>query len=342
MDMNYEIMTKKLELRHAFTISRSTSNEKNNIFVKIEKDGIVGWGEAAPNTRYRETPESSGKALDVLCRNLPEDLRSYGPFLEQMNELVPGEYAAKAAMDIAVMDWVGQYWHIPLHRLWGLDPALMPVTSMTIAIASPEEMAERTGECKAFDVLKIKLGTDHDRAIIEAIRRKSDQLIRIDANEGWKDRETAIREIEWLAERNVEIIEQPMPAEQVEDMIWLKKRSPLPLIADEAFTSVNSMVELADAYHGVNIKLAKCGGTYQGRRAVCLARSMGLSVMLGCMVESSVGIAAAAQLAPLVDFADLDGNLLIGNDPFIGHPVVDAAVKLNDEAGLGVHLKALS
>jgi len=334
--MSYSIEYKTLNLKHTFTIARSSSDQKKNVFLRMEKDGIVGWGEAAPNMRYKETPETATAALRKLCDAAPDDWLSYHHLLEGLDQQVEGEYAAKAAFDMAMMDWVGQSHRIPLHRMWGIDPNLMPDTSMTIAIAEPEQMAERAKEADSFSILKIKLGTADDRAMIQAIRRRSDAVLRVDANEGWTDREQAIRHIEWLNGQNVELIEQPMPASQLEDMAWLKQRSPLPLIADEAFTTLNSMFELEEGYHGVNIKLMKCGGTHQARKAITLARSLGLSVMLGCMVESSVGIAAAAHLAPLVDFADLDGNLLIGNDPFLGHKVEDGKVILNPQSGLGV------
>jgi len=334
-----QIETKKLNLCHTFTIARSSSDEKHNVFIKIQKDGVTGWGEAAPNIRYNETPQSSMDAIKRLCEILPDNLFSYRSPLESLNEAIPGEYAAKAAVDMAVMDWVGQSLGIPLFRLWGLDPSKMPKTSMTIAIDTPSEMGQRAVESQKFEILKIKLGTGNDREIIEAIRNVSDQIIRVDANEGWLDREAAINEIEWLADRGVELIEQPMPADRLEDMAWVKQRSPLPLIADEAFTSVNSIFDLKDSYHGINIKLMKCGGTQAALQAINLARAMKMSIMLGCMVESSVGIAAAAHLAPMVDYADLDGNLLINNDPFNGHEVAKGAVSLKDQPGLGITIK---
>jgi len=338
--VNVHIETRTLNLRHTFTIARGSSDEKHNVFLRIEKDGFIGWGEAAPNIRYSETPESATEAIGKLCEILPDDLSCYTPLLQSMNDSIPGEYAAKAAVDMAVMDWVSQSYGIPLYKMWGLNPMSMPKTSMTIAIDTPAEMAKRALEAQQYEILKIKLGTADDRAIIEAIRSVSDQAVRVDANEGWLDRETAISEIEWLAEKNVEIIEQPMPASQLEDMAWLKKRSPLPLIADEAFTTIKSLFDLKESYHGINIKLMKCGGTQAARDAVILARALDMSVMLGCMVESSVGIAAAAHIAPMVDYADLDGNLLISNDPFNGHPVVNGAVLLNSQPGLGVSMRA--
>ncbi|PIE03680.1 MAG: dipeptide epimerase [Acidobacteria bacterium] len=336
--MKYQLETKTLTLAHRFTIARSSSDEKHNVFVKLEKDGITGWGEAAPNTRYQETPASSTRAIEGICQSLPENLLTYTPVLNRIKDAVSGEYAAKAAVDMAVMDWVGKSLGLPLYKLWGLDPADIPATSMTIAIASPEEMKKRALEASEYHILKVKLGSGHDRELIDAIRSVSSQTIRIDANEGWRDREMAIREIEWLAARNVELIEQPMPASQEADMQWLKQRSPLPLIADEAFTTVNSIYNISECYHGINIKLMKCGGTLPARESICLARSLGLSIMLGCMIESSVAIAAAAHMAPLVDFADLDGNLLIDNDPFQGHKVENGAVLLAREPGLGVQL----
>ena len=242
----------------------------------------------------------------------------------------------KRARELAVMDWVGESLGAPLYRLWDIDPAKMPPTSMTIAIDAPDRVRERAREASGFRVLKLKLGGAQDHAMVNAVREVTDTPIRGDANEGFPDRETAIREIEWLASHNVELVEQPLPADRLEDMMWLKARSPLPLIADEAFLRSRDLSKLANAYHGINIKLVKCGGTLAARETITLARSHGLRVMLGCTVESSLGIAAAAHLAPLADYVDLDGNLLIANDPYVGHPIVDGRIALRDAPGLGV------
>lgn len=334
--MQLSFITRTLRLRNAFTLSRGSIREKQSLFVELTHDGLVGRGEAAPIARYGETPESCLAALERMREAMPESPAAYVPLLRTLERAAPTEHAARSAMDAAIMDWLGKSLGAPLFRLWGLDPAAMPPTSMTIAIDTPDGVRERAREASDFHVLKLKLGGEDDRAMVKAIREVTDRPIRGDANEGFPDRETALREIEWLAGHNVELVEQPLPADRLEDMIWLKERSPLPLIADEAFISSRDLPNLAQAFNGVNVKLVKCGGTLAAREAITLARSYGLEVMLGCTVESSLGIAAAAHLAPLVDYVDLDGNLLLSNDPFAGHPVVDGRITLRDAPGLGV------
>ncbi len=330
------VLGKTLELRYAFTISRGTKTKSESVFVALKHEGLVGWGEAAPNARYGETPASTMSALATMIDLLGPQPTNYVHELNRVFARVEGEYAAKAALDLALHDYLGKSLNAPLYRIWGLDPSRSVPTSMTIAMAEPEQMAARAREAGAFHFLKIKLGGADDRAMIRAIRNATDRPLRVDANEGWRDREAALREIEWLASQKVELVEQPMPAAQLEDVAWLKERSPLPLIADESFTTPRSLLDLADAYHGVNIKLQKCGGLMAARDAIAIARSLGLSIMLGCMVESSVGIAAAAHLAPLADYLDLDGHLLLGNDPFDGLSLRDGCVWPSDKPGLGV------
>lgn len=331
----------RLNLRHRFTISRSSSVYRDNVFFPVEVCGRVAWGEAAPNVRYGETVEVCLDALDEWATvHFPLASTAYEPFLQSLRRGGDGKWSALAALDMAVFDGVGKALGVPVYGLWGLDPRTMPPTSMTIGMTDSASVPDRVREAGGFEVLKIKLGSPHDREIISAIRRVTDQRIRVDVNEGWSDREHAIREIEWLATQNVELVEQPMPAREVEAMAWLKPRSPLPLIADESVRTPADVLPAAEVFHGINIKLAKCGGILPAREMIVLARHAGLAVMLGCMVESSLGIAAAAHLAPLVDYADLDGNLLIAHDPFEGHGLVDGRIVLNDAPGLGVTPKA--
>lgn len=325
-----------LRPRHAFTLSRESIREKQTFFVELHHDGIVGRGEAAPMARFGETPASCRAALERMAEALPQRLGDPETLIRSLEVLAPHAPAARAAVDAAVMDWVGRSTGAPLFRIWGIDPSEMPPTSMTIAIDTPERVRQRAREANGFTVLKLKLGGRRDQAMVSAIREVTDAIIRGDTNEGYPDRETALREIEWLAERNVELVEQPLPADRVEDMIWLRQRSPLPLIADEAFMHARDMDNVTEAYHGINIKLVKCGGTLAAREAIAAARARGLEVMLGCTLESSLGIAAAAHLAPLADYADLDGNLLIADDPFDGHPVIDGRIVLRDAPGLGI------
>lgn len=330
------VLAKTLELKHAFTISRGSKTKTDAIFVNLKHGGLVGWGEASPNIRYGETPASCMNALAVMIDGLEETPEHHTEQLARVFSMVEGEYAAKAALDMALHDYQGKRMNVPLYRIWGLNAQQVVPTSMTIGMAEPAEMAERARDAEAFQFLKVKLGGADDRAMIRAIRAAVDKKIRVDANEGWRDRDAALREIEWLASQNVELIEQPMPAAQVEDMAWLKLRSPLPLIADESFTTTNSLLGLADAYHGVNIKLQKCGGINAAREAITLARALDLKIMLGCMVESSLGIAAACHLSSLADYLDLDGHQFLVNDPFDGLSMRDGRLFPGKGAGLGM------
>jgi L-alanine-DL-glutamate epimerase-like enolase superfamily enzyme len=218
----------------------------------------------------------------------------------------------------------------------GLNPENAPLTSFSIGIDTPLNMQQRINEKSEMPIFKIKLGKDNDREIIEAIRKVTQNVIRVDANEGWYDKEEAIQQIEWLAKQNVEFVEQPMPADMLEETAWLKERSPLPLIADEAVKQTADIPNLAQAYHGINIKLMKSGGILEALSMIHLARAMKMQIMIGCMVESSVAISAAAQIAPLVDYIDLDGNLLLANDPYSGVKVIEGKLKYNSSPGLGV------
>jgi L-alanine-DL-glutamate epimerase-like enolase superfamily enzyme len=334
--MQITFRERTLRPRHAFTLSRESIREKRSLFVELVHDGLVGRGEGAPIARYGETPQSCRAALERMRAALPESPVDHGALIASLSDLAPKDHAARAAMDAAIMDWVGKSQGVPLYALWKIDPARMLPTSMTIAIDTPDRVRERAREACGFHVLKLKVGVEQDRAMIGAIRDVTDVKIRADANEGYPDRETALREIEWLAGRNVELIEQPLPAAHLEDTAWLKDRSPLPLIADEAFLLPQDVPNLAEAYHGINVKLVKCGGTLHARQAIQSARSCGLEVMIGCTIESSLGIAAAAHLAPLADYVDLDGNLLLANDPFVGHPIRDGRIGLRDAPGLGI------
>ncbi len=327
-----------LSLRHLFRISRSAVATTPTVQVTFSHDGITGHGEASPSKRYGQSPESVESALAKLDLAAAladpyrlEDLDAY------LIETIPAEPAARAAVEMAVTDWIGRSLGQPQWRLWGLDPGRAPVTSFTIAIDSPDAMAERVREADAYAVLKIKLGGPDDRGVIEAIRRVTDKPIRVDANEGWS-REQAVREIEWLAGQGVEFVEQPLPAGDLDGTRWVHERSALPLYADENAGTSADLPALVGAFDGINIKLMKCGGLREALRMTHTARALGLKLMIGCMIESSVAITAAAQLTPLLDHADLDGNLLVTNDPYRG-VTLDATGRLvlPTTPGLGVY-----
>jgi L-alanine-DL-glutamate epimerase-like enolase superfamily enzyme len=249
---------------------------------------------------------------------------------------VPGEWAGKAAIDIAVMDWVGQKLGIPLYTYFGLDPKDAPLTTFSIGIDTPEITKQKTREAADFPILKVKVGLATDEPTIEAVRSVTSKPLRVDANEGWKDKEEAVRKINWLEKMGVEFIEQPMPAEMIEETRWVRGRVHIPIIADEACQRASDIPKLKDAYDGVNVKLDKSGGMLEAERMIQVAKALGMKTMLGCMVSSSVTVTAAAHLSPLVDYADLDGNLLISNDPFHGVLVEKGKLVLPDGAGLGL------
>ncbi len=336
-DIMIEVKTKKLTLAHTWTISRNSSDFKNNVFVKIERNGIVGYGEAAPNVRYGEDWEKTTKRINEAKSILEKNnLFHYVDIKDELEKTIVDQSCAKAALDIALMDWVGKALNTPLYRLFGLDPSKAPVTSFSIGIDTVEVIKQKVREAEPYPILKIKVGTDRDREIINAVRSVTDKPIRVDANEGWKTKEEALEKIKWLTDQGVEFIEQPMPAHMLKETAWLRERVEIPIIADEAVKTAADIPKLAEAYDGINIKLMKSGGIQEALRMIGMAKSLGMKIMLGCMIESSVAISAAAHLAPFVDYADLDGNLLITNDPFSGVKVEKGRFVFNDRPGLGV------
>jgi L-alanine-DL-glutamate epimerase-like enolase superfamily enzyme len=325
-----------LELAHAFTIATSSRTTTPAMMVELEHDGIIGYGEAAMPPYLGESQESATRFLNLFDAAAILDPFILEEILPKIDALAPGNTAAKAALDIALHDWIGRQLGAPWHRLWGLDPAKSPVTSFTIGIDTPDMVRRKTQEAAPYRILKVKLGRDTDKELIETIRSVTDKPITVDANQGWTDREEALRMSEWLAAQGVVFIEQPMPKEQVDDTAWLRERSPLPLIADESVQRLTDVAKAQGVFDGINIKLMKCTGLREAHKMITLARALGLKVMLGCMTETSCAISAAAQLSPLVDWADLDGAVLIKNDLFDGATIVDGKVLLTDRPGIGV------
>jgi L-alanine-DL-glutamate epimerase-like enolase superfamily enzyme len=326
------------ELRHAFTIATASRTSTPGMLVEVEHDGVIGYGEASMPPYLGETQASAAAFLARVDLGRFPDPFQLGEILPAIDALAPGNTAAKAAVDIALHDWIGKKLGAPWHRIWGLDPAKAPVTSFTIGIDTPEVVRQKTREAAPYKIIKVKLGRDPatDRALIDAIREVTDCPITVDANQGWPDRADALRMIEWLATRGVLFIEQPMPKENPADTAWLRERSPLPLIADESVQRLPDVRRALGVFDGINIKLMKCTGLREAHQMITVARALGLKVMLGCMTETSCAISAAAQLSPLVDWADLDGALLIKNDVFLGTTVVDGKLTLNDLPGIGV------
>ena len=335
--MNIEVKTKKLELAHTWTISRNSSDFKNNVFVRIERDGIVGYGEAAPNVRYGEDSELTTKKInDAKSIFQDNELFHYTTIKEALDANVLKQSCAKAALDIALMDWVGKALNVPLYQMFGLNPANAPKTSFSIGIDTIEVIKQKVREAEQYPLLKIKVGKPNDEEIINAVRSVTDKPIRVDANEGWKNKEEALEKILWLKSQGVEFIEQPMPSDMIEETAWLRERAGIPIVADEAVKNAADIPKLATAYDGINIKLMKSGGIQEALRMIGMAKALGLKIMLGCMIESSIAISAAAHLAPYVDWADLDGNLLLKEDPFTGVKVEQGKFVFSDKPGLGI------
>jgi len=324
-------------LRHTWTTTMSSSEYRDTIQVRLTSDGVVGVGEGAPIVRYHENAEEGKKAIDGIVPFLEGVVPwHFEKVMSEVSRQVQGQFAARAALDVALMDWVGKKLNAPLYRMLGLDPADTPITTFSIGIDTPETTRQKVLEAEAFPVLKIKVGLNTDEATIAAVRSATRKPLRVDANEGWKDKEEAVRKINWLETQGVEFVEQPMPADMIEETRWVRSRVHLPIIADEAIVNASGIPKLVDAYDGVNVKLDKCGGIQQALRMLYVAKSLGMRTMLGCMVSSSVSVTAAAHLSPLVDYADLDGNLLVANDPYLGVTVRQGKLILPGEPGLGV------
>ncbi len=256
--------------------------------------------------------------------------------LDYIDSVAEGNRAAKASIDIALHDLVGKMVNQPLYRLWGLSPEKTPVTSFTIGIDKPRVVVEKTKEAARFKVLKVKLGRGNDKEMINSVRSVTDVPVYVDVNQGWKDKYQALDMINWLKEQGVIFVEQPMPAAQIDDMAWLTHHSPLPTLADEAFHRLADVVKFKDVYSGINIKLMKSTGLREAHKMITVARAMNMKILMGCMTETSCAVSAAAQLSPLVDWADLDGNLLINNDVYEGVKVVNGKLTLNDWPGIGI------
>jgi L-alanine-DL-glutamate epimerase-like enolase superfamily enzyme len=332
-----EIKIKKLQLTNTWTIARNSSDFKENVFVRIQRDGISGIGEAAPNVRYGENAELTKQKILKAEKILEKfDWFNYADIKPALDEEIKDQSCAKAAIDMAIMDWVGKSLKTPLYKLWGLNHENTPVTSFSIGIDTPEILKKKIEQASIYPVLKIKVGKDNEKEIINTVRAFTDKPLRIDANEAWVSKKEALEKILWMQEQNVEFIEQPMPADMIDETAWLRDRIKIPIIADESVKQTSDISKIAGAFDGINIKLMKSGGLLEAIKMIASAHRFRLKVMLGCMIESSVAISAAAHLSPRADWADLDGNLLICNDPFEGVKVKNGKLILNELNGIGV------
>ncbi|WP_423750682.1 dipeptide epimerase [Salinirarus marinus] len=341
MTLETEFERVTLPLEHDFTIARGTMSTAENVVVRVSDGaGMTGVGGAAPSPHYGETADTVEAVLPDLLAVVERvgDPHALDRIERRMRETVNDNPAARSAVSVALHDLAAKRLGVPLYRLWGLDPTETPKTSFTIGIDDPETMREKTEAAvdAGYPVLKVKLGTDRDRELVETIRDAApDATVRVDANEGWTPRE-AVRKCEWLADYGVEFVEQPVPAENREGLQFVYERSPLPIAGDESCVTLKDVPQIADRVDIANLKLMKCGGLREARRMIHTARAHGLEVMLGCMIESNASIAAACHLAPLLDYADLDGSLLLADDAYEGVDLTGGDIRLADSpAGTG-------
>jgi L-alanine-DL-glutamate epimerase-like enolase superfamily enzyme len=325
-----------LELIHVFTISSNSRTSTPVVLTRIEFDGFKGYGEASMPPYLGESHETVLKFLSQVNLEQFSDPFLMEDILSYVDSIMPGNHAAKASVDIALHDLVGKIVGKPWFRIWGLDPLKTPDTSFTIGIDTPEVVIQKVKEAAPYKILKVKLGTASDREMMRTIRKVSDKPICVDVNQGWKDKRYALEMIRWLKEQNVLFVEQPMPKEQIDDAAWVTQNSPLPVVADEAVQTIDDLIKLKGVYSGVNIKLMKCGGMGPALKMAWLAKAFNMKVMFGCMTETSCAVSAAAQLSPLAQWADLDGNLLIRNDCFEGMKIVNGKVTLGERPGIGI------
>lgn len=327
----------ELKLRHVFTVATYSRTTTPDVQVEITYDGVTGYGEASMPQYLGQTVQTVMTFLQKVDLSQFSDPFQLEDILAYVDSLSPGDTAAKAAVDIALHDLVGKLLGAPWYKIWGLNKDKTPSTTFTIGIDTAEVVKQKTRECaNQFNILKVKLGRENDKEMIETIRSVTDLPIAVDINQGWKDREKAIDEIYWLKEHGIVMVEQPMPKEMKDDIAWITEKSPLPIFADEAIQRLKDIKDVAGAYSGINIKLMKCTGMHEAWKMLNYARAIGMKVMVGCMTETSCAVSAAAQLSPAVDFADLDGNLLISNDRFKGMEVVKGKITLPDRPGIGI------
>ena len=325
-----------LELEHPFTIAIYSRTATPVMLTEIEYEGVVGYGEASMPPYLGESQETAAAFLSKVNLEQFKDPFNLEDILSYVDSIAEKNPAAKASVDIALHDLVGKLLKKPWYAIWGFNKDKAPYTDYTIGIDTPEIMKQKVKEAAPYKMLKVKLGSDKDKELIEAIRSVTDKPIRADANHGWKDKHQALDMINWLNDKNVELIEQPMPKEMLDDMAWLTERSPLPVIGDESVQRLSDVAKVHGVFNGISVKLMKSTGMREAYKMMLLAHSLGMKVLLSCMTETSCGISAASQLSPMADWADLDGNLLIKNDPFKGTKVIDGKLVLTEAPGIGL------
>ena len=325
-------------LAHTFTISGFSRNTTKLILIEISYDGVTGYGEAdLPPYMIGQTMETATAFLQKVDLSRFDDPFMTDDILDYVDGIEPGQTCAKCGIDIALHDLIGKLCGLPLWRMWGYNPDHTPCTSFTIGMDSREMIIQKTLEAEPYKILKVKLGSteENDKMIVSTIREVTDKPLVVDANQGWTDKNYVLDMIHWLAEKGVQMIEQPMPKTVFDDMAWVTEQSPLPTYGDESCQRLADIPGLQGVFDGINIKLIKCTGLREANKMITTARALDMRVMVGCTTETSCAISAAAQITPKVDFADIDGNLLITNDCFDGMKLVDGKITLNDRPGIG-------
>lgn len=336
--MKLRFIPKTLVFKRPFSIAHGSRHSTPVVFTRLEQEANYGYGEASMPPYLGEDHASvlsflskAEKIMQKFSANDPIEI-----ILAAVDAIAEGNPAAKASVDIALHDLAGSVLKTPCHVLFGADNAQPLFTAYTIAIDEPEGIRLRVEEAREYKLLKVKLGSADDKKLILEIRKHTDKDLIVDANEGWHDKQAALDMILWLTEQNVRMVEQPMPKEMAEDISWLTSKSPIPIMADEAVKRLSDVEKAKGVYTGINIKLMKCTGLHEAQKMIKQARQYGMKVMIGCMSESSCGVSAAAQLAPLADWIDLDGPLLIKEDYFDGVKFSEGRIVLNDLPGIGV------
>jgi L-alanine-DL-glutamate epimerase-like enolase superfamily enzyme len=325
-----------LRTRHPFIIARGGQSDYRTIWVRLtDHDGVEGWGEAAPARIYGETTETVLAALQAYGEHLPEDAFAIEDIERRWETALRLNPSARGALSAALHDLVGKKLGVPVYGLWGLDAARAPRSTFTIGIDTAEKLRQKVLEAEQYPILKVKLGSDHDLEILQTIRGLTDKELRVDANTGWTVKQ-AIRMLPVLEEFGVTVLEQPLPAGDLEGLASVTRASRIPVIADESCLTAADIPPLVGKVDGINIKLAKCGSLREALRMIAIARAHHMMVMVGCMIESSIAITAAAHFTPLVDIVDLDGAALLASDPFAGATIDGGQVRLPTAPGLGL------
>jgi L-alanine-DL-glutamate epimerase-like enolase superfamily enzyme len=334
--MKFSFRPFTIEMKHVFTVAEMSRSTTPVVLTEIEYNGTVGYGEASMPPYLGESHDSATKFLSQVDLGKYESPFALEKILTDIDAIAPANPAAKASVDIALHDLVGKLLNQPWFRLWGFDKEKAPMTSFTIGIDKADVVRQKVKEAAAYKILKVKLGKDNDKEMIETVRSLTDVPLTADANQGWKDRNYALEMTHYLKEQGVKFIEQPMAKDRYDDHAWLTERSPIPVLADESFQRIGDLKRISTCYSGVVIKLMKSTGMREAHKMLVLAKSLGMKVLIGCMTETSCAVSAASHLSPMVDWADLDGNLLIKNDVFDGMRVVDGRCVIPDRPGIGV------